>query len=142
MTSTLQRRLALLLLLPWLLMGACTTATGEDAMAPFELHGDGPFQRFIVRYRDDSAPARDKAKVPERLARTAAEAALSPTPVLTWQRRLAVDADVFAAEQPLDREAAETLMHAFSRDPDVEYIEVDRMMGIGPLPRARMRDRD
>ncbi|WP_457019542.1 MULTISPECIES: hypothetical protein [unclassified Luteimonas] len=142
MTSTLQYRLAVLLLLPWLLVGACATATGEDAMAPFELQGDGPFQRFIVRYRDDSAPARDKAEVPDRLARTAAEAKLSPTPVLRWQRRLAVEADVFAADRPLDREAASALMQAFRRDPDVEYIEVDRMMGIGPMPQARMRDGD
>jgi len=141
MTSA-RHRLAVLLLLPWLLMGACATATGEDAMAQFELEGDGPFQRFIVRYRDGSLPARDKAEAAARLARTAGEAGLSPAPALHWQRRLAVGGDVFRTDRPLERAAAESLMQAFARDPDVEYIEVDRMMGIGPLPGAQMRDGD
>jgi len=140
--TTLQRRLAMLLLPPALLMGACTTATGDDAMAAFELQGDGPYQRFIVRYRDDSAPARDKDGVPARLARTAGEAKLTPTPVLDWQRRLAVGGDVFRSERPLDRAEATALMHAFARDPDVEYVEIDRMMGTGPLPQAPMQRRD
>ncbi len=140
MMSMLRRRLALPLLLPGLLMVACATATGEEPMAPFELQGDGPFQRFIVRYRDGSDPAEDRARVPARLARTAATAELSPAPVPSWQRRLAVGADVFTVDRALDRDAAAALMLSFSRDPDVEYIEADRMMGIGPQPRMPMRD--
>ena len=138
----MRRRLAVLLLLPGLLITACATATGEDAMTSFELQGDGPFQRFIVRYRDGSLPARDKDEVPVRLARTASEAELSPAPVLDWQRRLAAGGDVLKTDGPLDRAAAASLMQAFADDPDVEYIEVDRMMGIGPLPQAPMREGD
>ena len=139
--SRLRRWLAWCLLPPCLLLAACATATGEVPMAPasFELHGEGPFQRFIVRYRADSAPGRDKAEVPARLERTADAAALAPPPVLTWQRRLAVDADVFTADRPLDRAAASALMQAFDDDPDVEYIEVDRRMGIDPIRPMPMR---
>ncbi|TYT23158.1 hypothetical protein FZO89_18135 [Luteimonas viscosa] len=109
------------------------------APASFELTGEGPFQRFIVRYRADSEPGRDKAAVPARLERTAAAAAVSPPPQLSWQRRLAVDADLFTAERPLDRQAAISLMRAFDDDPDVEYIEVDRMKGIDPIRPMPMR---
>ncbi|MGJ4730011.1 hypothetical protein ACQYWP_12115 [Luteimonas sp. SDU101] len=111
-------------------------------MAPFELQGDGPFQRFIVRYRDGSVPAQDRERVPARLQQSATAASLSPAPVPRWQRRLAVGADVFTLDRPLDRASAMALMTAFSRDPDVEYIEVDRMMGIGPQPRMPLRDGD
>lgn len=142
MTGILQRRLALAFLLPGLLMAACATAIGEGGVASRELQGDGPFQRFIVRYRDGSAPAQDRNSVPARLAATAAAAPLAPTPGLNWQRRLAVGADVFTADRPLDRDEAAALMQAFSRDPEVEYIEVDRMMGIGPQPRMPMRGGD
>lgn len=142
MTNALRRQLALAVLLPGLLMAACATATGEQAMAPFELQGDGPFQRFIVRYRDGSVPAQDRERVPARLQQSAMAASLSPAPVPRWQRRLAVGADVFTLDRPLDRASAMALMTAFSRDPDVEYIEVDRMMGIGPQPRMPLRDGD
>jgi hypothetical protein len=84
-------------------------------------------------------PGRDKTAVPDRLDRSAAAAALSPPPVLTWQRRLAVDADVFMVERPLDAAAAKALMQAFDDDPDVEYIEVDRMVGIDPIRPKPMR---
>ncbi|WP_434934956.1 hypothetical protein [Luteimonas sp. SDU101] len=142
MTNALRRQLALAVLLPGLLMAACATETGEQAMAPFELQGDGPFQRFIVRYRDGSVPAQDRERVPARLQQSATAASLSPAPVPRWQRRLAVGADVFTLDRPLDRASAMALMTAFSRDPDVEYIEVDRMMGIGPQPRMPLRDGD
>ena len=142
MTNALRRQLALAVLLPGLLMAACATATGEQAMAPFELQGDGPFQRFIVRYRDGSVPAQDRERVPARLQQSATAASLSPAPVPRWQRRLAVGADVFTLDRPLDRASAMALMTAFSRDPDVEYIEVDRMMGIWPQPRMPLRDGD
>ncbi|MDH7453682.1 hypothetical protein QF205_11465 [Luteimonas composti] len=141
MTHPLRRPL-MPLVLPALLLAACATATGEDTMAGHRLQGEGPFQRFIVRYRDGSVPARDRDSVPGRLARAAAQVRSSPAPVPRWQRRLAVGADVFTVDPPLDRRAAEALMQALARDPDVEYVEVDRMMGIGPQPTMPMRDGD
>ena len=123
-------------------MAATGCASASPPMATPELAGAGPFQRFIVRYRAGSDAAREQDQVPARLARTAAAAKLSPTPALRWQRRLAVQADVFVVDRPLDRAAAAALMRAFAADPDVESIEVDRMMGIGPQPQAPMREGD
>ena len=136
------RRMLVPLMLPGLLLAACATATGEDTMARHELQGEGPFQRFIVRYRDGSDPSRDRDSVPGRLATAAAQASLPPEAVPRWQRRLAVGADVFTVDPPLDRAAARALMQALARDPDVEYVEVDRMMGIGPQPTMPMREGD
>lgn len=127
-------------LLGCLLLAACGTATGEGPMTrSFEPEGSGPFQRFIVQYRADSAPGRDKAQVPERLGRTAATLATPARPVLSWQRRLAVGADLFTSDRPLDRGEAKALMRAFGADPDVEYIEVDKRMGVDPVGTMRMR---
>jgi serine protease len=139
-SSAAWRALALGLALCGMAAAGCATATAP--MPAPEPAGAGPFQRFIVRYRDGSDPARAQGQVPARLARTAAAAKLSPAPVLRWQRRLAVQADVFVVDRPLDRDEAATLMHAFAADPDVEYIEVDQMMGIGPQPQAPMREGD
>lgn len=98
----------------------------------FVLEGEGPFQRFIVRYREGSAPAADPALVERRAAQTAASAGLARAPALVWQRRLAVSADLLVSDRPLRRDEAQALMQAFSDDPEVEYIEVDGVMGIGP----------
>ncbi len=137
-SSAAWRALALGLALCGMAAAGCATATAP--MPAPEPAGAGPFQRFIVRYRDGSVPARDRDSVPGRLARAAAQVRSSPAPVPRWQRRLAVGADVFTVDPPLDRRAAEALMQALARDPDVEYVEVDRMMGIGPQPTMPMRE--
>ena len=91
-----------------------------------QLPADSQFQRFIVKYRDGTAPGRDAGAARERLG-----AMQSLTGVqLEWLRRLGVEADVFKTDLPLDREAAAELMDRFSADPDVEYIEVDGVMTI------------
>jgi len=114
----------------------------QDAQAS-TLQGEGPFQRFIVRYRDGSAAAGDPADAQSRIARTAAKAGAVPPLAATWQRRLGVQADLFEVDRALDRAGASALMKAFSSDPDVEYIEVDQMMGIDPVqPTMPMRPRD
>ena len=147
-------------LLPCLLLGACAAATGErpvaaerpaavapassgDPMAPDTApRGEARIQCFIVFYRAGSGPRSDQAEVPARLARTAAASGLSPAPALAWQRRLAVDADVFASDRPLDRDEAEALMQAFRRDPDVESIEIDGIMHGGPVRSMPLREGD
>ncbi len=128
------------------LLAACAAAGGEGmAVKPtrFELQGDGPFQRFIVRYRDGSGADADRQDAAARIGRTAAGARLEPGVATTWQRRLAVQADLFTVDRPLSRAEASALMQAFADDPDVEYVEVDAMMGIGPVqPSAPLRPRD
>ncbi|MDH5833170.1 hypothetical protein [Luteimonas kalidii] len=149
----LLRRAAAWTLLPTcLLLAGCAAATGDTRMndrtgpdpsapaapaASVELPGEGPYQRFIVRYRSDTAAGRDPANVPEQL-RDAARV-LDPAPALSWQRRLAVGGDVFTVDRPLDKSEARRLMQAFASDPQVESIEVDRRLGIDPPREMRMR---
>ncbi len=140
-----KRRAWLFAALSCLLM-ACATAGGEGGgvkPARFELQGDGPFQRFIVRYRDGSGAAANRHDAVARIARTAGKARVEPVVAASWQRRLAVQADLFTVDRPLGRDEASALMQAFADDPDVEYIEVDAMMGIGPIqPTIPPRPRD
>jgi hypothetical protein len=146
------RRTAACALLTACVIAGCAGATGDPRMnehpasdpptaqAPgveVELPGEGPFQRFIVRYRADSPAGRESANVPEKLRQAAA--ALDPAPVLSWQRRLAVGGDVFTVDRPLDREQARQLMQAFAADPQVQSIEVDRRLGIDPPRQMRTR---
>ncbi|MFD0739914.1 hypothetical protein ACFQZQ_11575 [Lysobacter koreensis] len=120
-------------------------AAADPAAAQLgELAGDGPFQQFIVKYRDGSEPQLDEAAVQPRLDATAAGSSLGGVEAgralaLRWQRRLAVAADVVRAERPLDRAEAARLMQQFAVDPAVEYVEVDGIVshqqgGIGLQP--------
>ena len=127
------RRTAWAFLLPGLLLAACATATGEGGPAEASLAGEGPWQRFIVRYRDGSAAAADETKVQAQLDRAAADSGIAPTTQLRWQRRLSVKADLFVSDRPLDRAEAARLMQVLDADPEVEYVEVDQLMGIGPV---------
>ncbi len=90
------------------------------------LPADSEFQRFIVKYRADSAPGRTSDDARERLESMQAQSGVQ----IEWLRRLGVDADVFKTDRRLDREAAAQLMDRFSADPDVEYIEVDSILTI------------
>lgn len=103
-----------------------SSSSSSSASHYDELPADSQFQRFIVKYRDGSAPGRDAGAARQRL-----DAMQNQTGVqLEWLRRLGVDADVFKTDRPLDRKAAAELMDRFSADPDVEYIEVDGIMTI------------
>jgi len=128
-----------------LLLAGCAHAQEDTPMqapaADAILPGEGPFQRFIVRYRADSAGAGDPAAAARRLQRTVDEAGLAPATSASWQRRLAVGGDVFVLDRPLDRAAARRLVGAFLADPEVESIEVDRMLGFDPPGRRPMRER-
>lgn len=102
------------------------SASPADSGHFAHLPADSQFQRFIVKYRADTAPGRDPAMARERLA-----GMQSPSGVqLEWLRRLGVDADVIRADRPLEREEAAALMDRFTADPDVEYIEVDGILTI------------
>lgn len=91
------------------------------------LPGQGPWQRFIIKFRPGSAPGRDPAAADgwlRRLDRTGGGVA----PRLEWQRRLGVGADLFVASPPLGREQAQRLLDALAAEPDVEYAEPDALM--------------
>lgn len=121
-----------------LAVSACM-ASGPAKVAP--LTGEGPFQQFIVKYKDGTAPAVESA-VQARLDRTAAGSGVKSagTPVkLNKQLRLSVGAEVFRADRALSKSEAETLMRAFGADPDVEYIEIDGIMKIMPVTGSDIR---
>lgn len=107
---------------------AVSSASGPDAGSSHfdQLPADSQFQRFIIKYRSDTAPGRDPERARERLAAMQAASGVQ----LEWLRRLGMDADVFKADSPLDRSAAAALMDRFSADPEVEYIEVDSVLTI------------
>ncbi|SEM14380.1 serine protease [Stigmatella aurantiaca] len=96
------------------------------------LQAEGPFNRFIVKYRDDSAQFARPESVQRHLEATSQRAVslnrngAAPL-VMGHIRRLAVGADVVSVGRGLDRAEAETLMRELAADPDVEYVEVDRL---------------
>lgn len=118
------------------LLGCGMAAAEPPAARVGALPERGPYQQFIVKYRAGTAPARDPAAVQVRVDATVAGAGLveggdaQHGVKLVWQRRLAVEADVIRATQPLDRAQAERLMQRFAADPEVDYIEVDRIKTI------------
>nr|WP_206859858.1 S8 family serine peptidase [Lysobacter changpingensis] len=81
--------------------------------------------RYIVRYRDGSAPRRDAAVLRSTLG--AAATTTGRATQLQPLRRMANGADVIRASRKLDRVEAESLMRRLAADPDVEYVEVDKL---------------
>lgn len=116
-------------------------ATQEAGMQTVqELQGEGPWQRFIIKYRPDSVPGQDphvaRARIesPDYPARAAGAA---PLPRLQWQRRLGVGADLVTTGQPLEQGDAQRLLEAVARDPEVQYVEPDTMMHALPVQPQR-----
>lgn len=99
--------------------------------------GDGPFGQFIVKYRDGTTPLTQTGAVQPRLDQTAQRAGLSSKSglKLTWKHRMGINADVFSVSPALDRAEALRLMQTFAADPDVQFIEPDNHMSIGPIIR-------
>ncbi len=134
----LRRTLALACLLALPMLGACAAGgphPPEGGADVARLQAPGPYQRFIVKYRADSAPGRDPQAVQPRLDKAADGS--GPAVRLQWLRRMGVQADVFQADAPLDRERAQQLLDTLAADPDVEYVEVDGRVGIDPRPPLR-----
>lgn len=93
-------------------------------------------QRFIVKYRQDSRQASGETALRQTLT-TAARALPSragKSVGVQHMRRLAVGSDVVRADAKLDRADAETLMRKLAADPNVEYVEVDRLNTIRLTP--------
>lgn len=132
---------AIALLLGSVHLVACAAPQGANAMPTSSTDASPPSagqQRFIVRYREGSAPARSAEVAKTRLDAMQAGEGVQ----LQWQRRLGVQADLFFTSRPLDAGEAEALMQRFRADPDVEYIEPDARMGIDPIRGPDVRDED
>jgi serine protease len=123
---------------------AAVAATDATALNPFvtagtpaRQHGAMPvksaaqpdFDRFIVKYRNGSAQARNASSMISSLNATAVRAGL-PGPsrgIATLQhvRRTAIGADLVRMSRALDRPQAESFMAALRADPNVEYAQPD-----------------
>lgn len=87
-------------------------------------------QRFIVKYRDGSAPVANTTALASSLKSAAAGLASSQGRALGLQevRKLAVGPTVVRTDRPLDQAESELLMRKLAADPNVEYVEVDQIM--------------
>ncbi len=85
--------------------------------------------RFIVKYRDGSPAKADPDRIRSALGTAARQSAAGTGRSLQVERlrRTAVGADVVRADRKLDRADAESLMRQIAADPDVEYVEVDKL---------------
>lgn len=110
---------------------AADLAAGRNVM-PLRLLPDAAAagtQRFIVKYRAGSAPARDRSRVQASLA---AAAARSPglqssrrLPGLRSVRRSATGAELISASRTLEINEAQSLLQQLRQDPDVLYAQLD-----------------
>ena len=80
------------------------------------------FDRFIVKYRAGTTAAAQQ----DNLARAAKANAKALS--VSRMRSLSVGGEVVETNRALDRVEAEGLMRQIAADPNVEYVEVDRMM--------------
>ncbi|MBD9535356.1 S8 family serine peptidase [Stenotrophomonas sp. STM01] len=93
-------------------------------------------QRFIVKYKQDSRQLAGEAALQRTLGSAARALPVRAGKGVGMQhlRRLAVGADVIRADAQLDRADAETLMRKLAADPNVEYVEVDRLNTVRLTP--------
>ena len=117
------------------------TSLALAAIAPVSLHATdrlnlGGLQsadthdRFIVKYRDGSTAQADPAAVDTALRAAAGKLTVSGGGKqlrVEHLRRMAQGADVVRASRKLDRADAESLMRQIAADPNVEFVEVDRL---------------
>ncbi len=92
------------------------------------------FDRFIVKYRDGSAERTDAGQAKAALVRAAKAGVGGKALSVGHLRRTALGADVVKAGRKLDRAEAESLMRQLAADPNVEYVEVDKLNKIVLTP--------
>ena len=87
------------------------------------------FDRFIVKYRDGSTERASTTSLDSALrsATRAIPAKAGRALEVRQLRRLAVGADVVRSDRKLDRVEAESLMRQLASNPNVEYVEVDKL---------------
>jgi serine protease len=84
--------------------------------------------RFIVKYKDGSAERANVATLQSALSTAAASTTARGKALgVKHLRRIATGADVVRADRKLDRVEAESLMRQIAADPNVEYVEVDKI---------------
>jgi serine protease len=120
-------------------------AAGQEA-APFvdlsAIQSDSQFDRFIVKYKDGTPEASNAAALNRSLQAASVGAnqlvqasrlqrgMRGPAKPLAANhvRRMSLGADVVATTQKLSPVEAETLMRQIAANPNVEYVQIDRVM--------------
>jgi serine protease len=140
------RRNALVIATAMALSTSAVMAASNAQPAPRVLLGalqsDTQFDRFIVKYRQGTAEAASVATVQKSLNDASVRAyqqiqsarlqsgvqTKSAKPLaIAHFRRMTQGADVISASQKLDREGARILMQQIAANPNVEYVEIDRL---------------
>ncbi|KQY55145.1 peptidase S8 [Lysobacter sp. Root494] len=85
------------------------------------------YDRFIVKYRDGTAESADTGKAKAALMRATKAGVAGKALALGHVRRMALGADVVKSDRKLDRVEAESLMREIAADPNVQYVEVDKL---------------
>ncbi len=93
-------------------------------------------QRFIVKYRNGSSERSSTAALERSLNRAASVVQVRDVSArggtravgLRHLRRMALGSDVVVASHKLDRASAASLMRRLAADPNVEYVQADRIM--------------
>lgn len=99
------------------------------------------FDRFVVKYRDGSQEAASPAALQGALKAASVRAnqmiqgaraqrgdAARGSVGVRHLRRMSLGADVIATSQKLGRADAETLMRQIAADPNVEFVQIDRLV--------------
>jgi serine protease len=111
------------------LNAAPAMAAGRVDLSGLQSPEQRSFDRFIVKYLDNSAPHTNATALSQSLASAARVVPSAQGRALGVQRlrRTAVGSDVVVADRKLDRVEAETLMRQIAADPSVDYVEVDKL---------------
>ena len=97
-------------------------AAGRVDTAGLHAADQSSFDQFIVQYREGTSAAAQQKNL------AGASNAAGKAVGLDRLRTLAVGATVVRSNRPLDRVEAERVMRQIAADPNVEYVEVDRIM--------------
>jgi serine protease len=110
------------------MLAAPASAAGNGVVHTAGLDSAPAHDRFIVKYRDGSAQ-RTNAAALNRSLTAAANATLHGKALgLKKLRRISTGAEVLTTARKLRAQEAESLMRQLAADPNVEYVEVDRLM--------------
>lgn len=138
MSNAINRKLRRHLLTAATTLALCAAAGGQLHASDTAHLATEPVQQFIVKYRDGSAEQVDATMRARSL--DAAARALDATGALGARggaiqglqlrhaRRMGIGADVIRADRALSPEAARQLVAQLAADPNVEYVEADRLM--------------
>ena len=93
------------------------------------------YDRFIVKYKNGSSESLSVNNVKNSVQKFSATQTVAGKAIrLSHLRRTALGSDVVKAGRKMDRAEAETFMRELATNPNVEYVEVDRLNKISYTP--------